>query len=180
MNSLGSLQNRHVFVLADDQLNCIKSNVFSRVQATRRNVISEGYLNELVEVRDELNADVLLTNMRNVISIFSYINHPIVHGAATRVMMEFRRELRIAEEAHSVFYGRKIRLVASFDAYIPSYYNLIAADMRYFVRTWLGRLEALWATDQTAAGATIRNEITIIRNHVNAAAIDQNGFYNPV
>ncbi|KAG8407915.1 hypothetical protein J3458_020224 [Metarhizium acridum] len=148
-DALGSTSNDGVFVLADEQLNCLKAI-----------------------------AGIALTQIRNVVSIFTYLNHGTVHSNMATVIMDIRRELRIAERVHAfLFPGQQVALVDSFTNWMSSHFTRMHTNMDNWVTAGLDVLEAQWRTD-AVNGPAIMSSIGTIRAEARARTITTQGFFS--
>ncbi|KID94681.1 Glycoside hydrolase, subgroup, catalytic core, partial [Metarhizium majus ARSEF 297] len=172
-NALGSTSNDGVFVLADEQLNCLKAVVW----ACKESLIQDGIMKPLLASTDPVQAGIALTQIRNVVSIFTYLNHGTVHSNMATVIMDIRRELRIAERVHAfLFPGQQVALVDSFTNWMSSHFTRMHTNMDTWVTARLDLLEAQWRTNPVN-GPAIMSTIGTIRAEARARTISTQGFF---
>jgi deoxyribodipyrimidine photolyase len=96
------------------------------------------------------------------------------------VMMEFRRELRVAERAHRQLTGNPVSLVASFDEFMVSLFVRIRDKMREFIRQWVQELRNVWDDINNPLDISVLALAATLQNAANNIAIDQTDFYQQV
>ncbi|KAG8417011.1 hypothetical protein J3459_013064 [Metarhizium acridum] len=172
-NALGSTSNDGVFVLADEQLNCLKAIVW----ACKESLIQNRIMKPLLASTDPVQAGIALTQIRNVVSIFTYLNHGTVHSNMATVIMDIRRELRIAERVHAfLFPGQQVALCDSFTNWMSSHFTGMHTNMDNWVTAGLEVLEAQWRTD-AVNGPAIMSSISTIRVEARARTMNTQGFF---
>jgi hypothetical protein len=134
----------------------------------------------MLMTHDADDANIAMTNIRNVIAVFSYLNHAQIHANLEQVVMDIRRELRIGERAHLQRTGRTIALVAAWDAWLPSFFRRAEANMRTFANHHIGLLRGVWQGDNSPTGIQVRGNLTILEQRAANSFVNEQGFYNPV
>ncbi|CAH0020362.1 unnamed protein product [Clonostachys rhizophaga] len=129
---------------------------------------------------DTGDADIVLTYIRNVIGIATYLNDDTLHNKMKNIIMEFRKQLRVAERAHLARTGVKVEAVAFFDEWMPTLFERIRGDMISFATTWCDKLDAAWQNVPQAQG--VIQQTTHLRASATATRtiINQRNFYDPV
>lgn len=112
--------------------------------------------------------------------MFTYLNDAVVHSNMATVLMDVRRELRIAERLHAqLFPGNTVRAVDSFTNWMESHFTRMHTNMDTWANIWLNRVENLWSNDPTY-GPGVSAVVAVIRAQASSATVNTNGFFDPV
>ncbi|KAK1240330.1 hypothetical protein MKX08_007772 [Trichoderma sp. CBMAI-0020] len=176
-NALGSVANDGGFVLADRDLNCLKEKIWDD---SIENFISEDVMTSMTATANPHDAGIALNSVRNVVAVMSFFNHPIVHTNMASTIMDFRRELRIAERVHLGLTGTPVAAVDSFTNYFRSLMARIDTRIERFATQWLDELDATWSGVNTPAGNQVRSDSAAIRAQAQNGAVNTQGFFDPV
>ncbi|KAL6786532.1 putative class V chitinase [Trichoderma sp. SZMC 28012] len=174
-NALGSVANDFNFVLADTGLNCLKEKLWDD---RTRNPIDEDVMEDLTSSTDPTIAEWGLNSVRNVVAVMSFLNHPIVHGNMVTIIMDFRTELKRAEDVHEGRTGRTVAAVDSFDNYFKSLMTRINTRISTFATRWLDEIDDTWNGITTPAGIQIRSFSASIRTEAQNAKVNTKGFFD--
>ncbi len=96
------------------------------------------------------------------------------------IIMEVRRELRLAERLHLLRTGRMVTAVVSFDWWVQGHFERVLTRVATFVNLWGSELEDTWRNFNTPTGHEIMRQVQHLRNHANQLSINEQGFYAPV
>lgn len=98
-----------------------------------------------------------------------------------QILLDFRRELRLAERLHLQLTGVMVHSVANFDRWMQSHFDLVMRRAHHFVVGYLGVLLGTWyPLRQTPQGALIQQQATALLNRINtmlATGFVQTNFY---
>ncbi|PTB47606.1 glycoside hydrolase family 18 protein [Trichoderma harzianum CBS 226.95] len=176
-NALGSVANDFSFVLADADLNCLKELLWDD---DTRNVIDQRVMRDLTSSTDPETAAIGLNSVRNVVAVMSFLNHPTVHGNMATIIMDFRTELKRAEDVHEGRTGRTVAAVDSFDNYFKSLMTRINTRIGTFATRWLNTIDATWSNVNTPDGIQIRTYSASIRTEAQNAEVNTEGFFDDI
>ncbi|RFU82010.1 chitin-binding, type 1 [Trichoderma arundinaceum] len=176
-NALGSVANDGNFVIADEGLNCIKEKLWDD---RTENFIDRSVMIATSSTTDPDDAQIALNNVRNVVAIMSFLNHPVIHSNMASIIMDFRRELKLAARIHLQLTGVTVPAVESFTNYYRSLMTRTGTRVRTFAAQWLDAIDATWANVNTPAGANVRAISAAIRTVAQSAAVNTQGFFDPV
>ncbi|EHK21978.1 glycoside hydrolase family 18 protein [Trichoderma virens Gv29-8] len=176
-NALGSVANWGSFLLADSELNCLKEKLWND---KTKHFIGETMMRDMARSTDSADANIALNSIRNLVVIVSFLNHPTVHNYMAAIVMDFRRELRIGERVHFGLTGTTVAAVDSFTNYFGSLMTRIDTRVANWAARWLNVIDATWNGVNTPAGIQIRSASASLRTQAQNAAVNTQGFFDPV
>lgn len=108
------------------------------------------------------------------------MNEAVIHGNMRTILMDIRRELRIAERLHAELNGgATVAAVSNFDNWIQSHFTAMHSNLERWATPWLNIVVNLWANDRTN-GPTVRTAVAVIRARITNSEVDTTGFFDPV
>lgn len=110
----------------------------------------------------------------------SFLNHPTVHNNMATIIMDFRTELKRAEEVHEARTGTTVAAVDNFDNYFKSLMTRINTRIEAFATRWLNTIDATWSNINTADGIQIRTYSASIRTEAQIAEVNTQGFFDDI
>ncbi|KAI2789668.1 hypothetical protein POX_d05163 [Penicillium oxalicum] len=135
MNALGSRRNGQDFLVLIQALNGLKSRMW-------RNVEFYDNMENLIADNDYLPA---LRNIRSVITVIHYLNHPKVHPHLINTANEVRTELGLADQEWISQGNHNPRGQDWWDQWIRELFRRIGAESRNWVSNWVTRMRNIWA-----------------------------------
>ncbi|KAH6699691.1 hypothetical protein BKA61DRAFT_682036 [Leptodontidium sp. MPI-SDFR-AT-0119] len=141
LEALGSNRNRANFVLLLHALNGLKSQIWRRV------TLFGGQMEALIE--DLTRPEPALIPIRDVISVFMYLNDPDVNSRMISIANEFRTQLTVAQDTWNAgttngLPNIQVNIVRWWDLWFPDHLRAMTEHARDFLETNLDALTQMW------------------------------------
>lgn len=151
MEAFGSTTNRNNFVLAERQINAAKGSIFGLEGPI--SVANFAQLSTRGAGIDDDAAEEALQEIRAVISVFRYLNDPLITTRYNNVAASLRAQLVIIEANTAGGTG----LAAHFDEFWPDYQRQIEIFSQVWVQDRINQMRQIY----NQIGPTPRNRLQV-------------------
>jgi hypothetical protein len=118
--------------------------------------------------------DTTADGKNQVLAVIDFMSSQTTVRNTQQILLDFRRELRLAERLHLQRTGATVDAVTNFDRWMQSHYRLVVERATDLVIGWAGVMASTWSSQvNTPQGAGVVHTITVL--YQRAVTLRRNG-----